>query len=242
MNTESLMIGAGGGLVGLLLGILLTQGSDLEEIEARMIKQIDERAAEQSEAVATQFASLSEQVSGLETAMAENATAGAGMGEAVTAQIDGAVSTLSGQLDTVSETVTSSINESIAAASAAQSEQLSSALDGHLSEIVTAVDQVTAATAPAPETVAETPEAPAEPEIEGVRPGQTEVLMNGKARVFVSSINVDEKSARVAVNGLSLQRLGGFEDVTFELDDKNCMLLLDDIVQGHVQMSVTCGE
>lgn len=242
MSNELVITGVGGGIVGLLVGVMIS-GTDTDDLEDRLIKEMDTRAAESSEAVATQFAALDEKLAGLQAAVAENAGASAGVGEAVRSQIEGAVTALSGKLDTVSETVTSSVGESIAAASAEQSEQISAALGGQLSEIATAVSQVSvAAAAPAASAPAPVPAAPPEPEIDGVRPGQTELLLDGRARIFVSAIDEAEGFARVAVNGVSMQELGGYEDVIFEIDGKRCVLLLDDIVEGHVQMSATCDE
>ena len=244
MSNEMVITGVGGGIVGLLVGVMIS-GTDTDDLEERMIKEMDTRAAEQLEATANQFAALDEKLAGLQAAVSDGSGANAQLGAAVSSQIEGAVTALSGKLDTMSETVASSVSESIAAASATQSEQLSAALGGQLSDIAAAVSQVSvAASAAAPSAVAAvaaTP-APAEPEIEGVRPGQTELLLDGMARVFVSSVDDAGGIARVAVNGLKMQELGGYEDVIFEIDGKSCVLLLDDVVEGHVQMSATCDD
>ena len=80
------------------------------------------------------------------------------------------------------------------------------------------------------------------PEIEGTRVGETEALLDGKVRVFVSGVDAAAQTVRVAINGLGMQTLGQYRGVSFDADGTSCELTLDGIVEGHVQMTASCAE
>lgn len=245
MSNPTVLVGVGGGIVGLLIGTMMS-GPDLGALETRLVDKIDAQGAAASEATVERLAALEEQLTGVQAAMDKAAEANDGVGAAVSTQIDGAVTSLSGKLDTVSQT----INESIASASASQTASFNEALGNGMNQITSAVSEISVAApaalaaveAPAAAAVEAQASAPAVVEISGVKVGQTENLLDGKARVFVSGLNAEASTARVAINGLSLKELGPYQNVTFDADGVPCTLVLDDIVQGHVQMSATCDE
>ena len=243
MSNQLILTGVGGGIVGLLIGSMLS-GPDLDDFEDRIVAQIESKSAASSEAVTDQLTGLSEKLAALEASVASTAEAGAANSGTMTDQISGAVEALSGKLDTVTESVSASVSQSIADASASQTKQISASLDSKLTELSSAIGSVASSASSTDATEAGTPvpQPPAVEEIDGARPGQTEILLDGKARIFVSSVDEEAGLARVAINGVSMQELGGYKDVIFSADGKECELLLDAIVQGHVQMSATCSE
>ncbi|MEM1300043.1 MAG: hypothetical protein AAGH68_12280 [Pseudomonadota bacterium] len=71
-------------------------------------------------------------------------------------------------------------------------------------------------------------------------PGQTAWLLDGKARVFVSGVDAEARTARVAVNGLSTAIVGGPQPVNFSAGGEMCTLSVADIVDGRVQLAASC--
>jgi hypothetical protein len=76
----------------------------------------------------------------------------------------------------------------------------------------------------------------------GTAAGETVTLLDGAVRIFVSGVDEEAGTARVAINGIETQILGTYEAVTFEHDGKTCELVLDNIAYGHVEMSPSCPE
>ena len=231
MSSEPLMYGAGGAVIGLLVGFLAggVDERDLAREVASRVK-VDEVAAAQAEqidAVNAKIDALEATLAGLDEGQNETA-----------AKVEEAVGTLSGQM----EEVAMSVREEIASTGEVQSSALGAMITAEMAKLSDTLEGTVAAVeAPATTEEAAAPaEAEVEVEIDGVRVGQTEWLMDGAARVFVSGIDEDAGTARVAVNGLGLAVLGSHEDVTFDHDGKTCTLILDGIVEGHVQVSAEC--
>ena len=84
--------------------------------------------------------------------------------------------------------------------------------------------------------------APAKDGPDGITVGRTMMLMDGKIRVFVSAVNGDEGTARVAVNGQTVSTLRPRRSVELEIDEKPCKVTLDGIDRGHVTLSAACEE
>ena len=70
----------------------------------------------------------------------------------------------------------------------------------------------------------------------------TVFLLDGDARVFVSAINFEAGTARVAVNGQDMQTVGAWHKPTFELGEKVCAVSVDGISAKSVQLSAACEE
>ncbi len=268
---NNVMFGIAGVVIGLFVGNMLS-GPNLDELESNITGKIDEGGAtaaetsaqltalderiaaiesaissnaEQSgaasEALTTKIdgavASLSDTVkSTVESAGTSNTeqlqaafSAQLGeMGEQLTGQIGGLGDTLGDTIGGLADSL-----PALAAAGGAAAAVATSTGDGEAAS--------TSETAAATEDEAK-PEPEPEIVIEGVKPGQTELLADGKIRVFVSGINQDEGIARVAVNGLGLVDLGGYEEVDVEVDGKSCLLVLEAIVEGHAQIAAECAE
>lgn len=72
-------------------------------------------------------------------------------------------------------------------------------------------------------------------------PGQTAWLLDGKARVFISGVDAEARTARVAVNGLNTAIVGGPQPVRFTSDGQTCTLSVADVVDGRVQLAASCN-
>ncbi|MCA8879663.1 MAG: hypothetical protein KDA73_06810 [Rhodobacteraceae bacterium] len=73
----------------------------------------------------------------------------------------------------------------------------------------------------------------------GLAPGETAMLGDGAAKVFVSAVSDKAKTARIAVNGFSLETVpsGG----TAAVAGTNCKVSVDQIDRGRVSLGYACG-
>ena len=252
------LVGTGAGIVGLLVGLAFGGPDDAliaNTVNSKVEAGIESAASASSE----QISAMSAEIAGLKAALATAAEAQGASETAINEKLDGAVAALTARMDAMSSEVgsaaaeassaqTADIAKLIGEASAAQTSQIESAISSGLDGLKGALSQM-AAIAPAAPSTSETAEAaatasaPAEPEIEGVRVGQTENLLEGKVRVFVSAVDTDAGTVRVAINGLGLQTVGQYNALDFNIDEETpCSLTLDAIVEGHVQLSASCAE
>lgn len=77
------------------------------------------------------------------------------------------------------------------------------------------------------------------PAATGIAPGAAMVLGDGAARVFLSGVSADGSSARVAINGQSLQVIPAGGKVPVEGTD--CTVSVDSIDRGRVAFGYACG-
>ncbi len=249
MSGNTLYVGGGAGIIGLVAGFLLGGPDEdklAEKIGAQLAagtEQVETASAEQFAEMNTALAALDARITGLNEQLAINAEQQAAGDVDAAEKLDAAVAALEARLGAVS----TELGEKMTASGAEQSAKLEAALAGGMANLQGAL--TTMATTPAPAATEPLVAAPQpqpqpvpEPVIEGTRVGETESLLGGAARVFVSGIDEAAGIARVAVNGTSVQMLGSYHEVVFEVDGKDCMLQLDDILQGHVQISASCAE
>jgi hypothetical protein len=73
----------------------------------------------------------------------------------------------------------------------------------------------------------------------GLAPGETAMLGDGAAKVFVSAVSDKAKTARIAVNGFTLQTVpsGG----TAAVAGTDCKVSVDQIDRGRVSLGYACG-
>lgn len=259
---NNVMFGITGVVIGLFVGNMLS-GPNLDGIEAS----IGEGSAAAGETSA-KLTALDERIAAIESAVSSNAEQSGAASEALTTKIDGAMASLSDTVKTTVESAGASNADRLEAAFGSQIGEMGNQLKGEIGGLGdeigsslgslkdslpalaaaagTAGVAAAAASSPAPSTddAPATPAAtaPSEPEIDGLKPGQTEMLADGKIRVFLSGINQDTGIARIAVNGLGLVDLGGYENVDVEVDGKSCALMLEGIVDGHAQIAAECPE
>lgn len=257
MADNNILIGAGAGIFGLLVGFGLG-GPDGDDIVDAVGAKLDTGIEASASAGSEQAAAMGAEIAELKTAIAGMADGQAASEAAMNEKLDAAVAALTGKIDGVSTTVGALVNEAgtlqtanlaalLTENSAVQTSQIEATLSGGMDSLKSSISQM-AALAPAAaedaaDATAETAAAaPAEPEIEGTKVGQTESLMDGKVRVFVSGLDAEAQTVRVAVNGLGLQTMGQYQPLKITVDDAACHLKLDGIEQGHVQMSASCPE
>lgn len=262
--SENLLFAGGAGLLGLMVGFLMG-GVDEDDLSAQVSQKVTAEMATTQPATAEQMAALSEALTTLGTEVAAvKSQVGAGAEQqaalsdtltalgaevaAVKTQLganaeqqaarSAAVQTLSEQLGTFS----TEVQQAVAVSSAEQIAKIEATLSTGLAELQGSLNSLATSAPAADAPSAEPKPAPAEPEIEGTRVGQTEILLGGAARVFVSGIDAEAGTARVALNGTETGIIGDWQVITFEVDGKDCRLKLDDVVQGHVQMTANCEE
>lgn len=79
------------------------------------------------------------------------------------------------------------------------------------------------------------------PDPEGLTPGATASLADGAVRVFVSAIDEEAGTARLAVNGLTTSRTAIGETLDVPTDSGPCAVTVTGIDRGHVTLIATCG-
>ena len=238
-NDTVLTIGAAA-FVGLAVGYFASEAS-----KTRLHDKLDSQIEAGVEATAAQVATLEGKITGLEKALAAVGTSQAESAAALDGKLDEAVKGLTARIDAVS----ADVGKAVADAGSAQTDQIEAALSGGMKDLQGSIAAL--ALAPAADDAGAGDDsldqtraaaAPAEPKIEGVTIGQTEYLMDGKVRVFVSSIMEEDGMARVAVNGQDVMLIGAWHDGDFLIGEVECNVTLDAIVEGHLQMSAACEE
>lgn len=263
MADNTFIVGGGAGIIGLIVGFL-AGGTDDGKLEKALTEKIEAGIESTTTASADGLSAMSDKIAGLEKALAAVTTAQSAATEAQSAsdaklsaalaavteaqaatdgKLDAAVKSLNDRIGTMSETLGKAVSD----AGAEQTAKLQDALGSGMAKLEGSLTALALPTAPAAdEGDAMAPEAPAEveaePEIEGITVGQTETLMDGKVRVFLSAVNDEDGTARVAVNGQDTMLIGSYHDGDFMIGEILCNVTLDAIVQGHVQMSAACTE
>lgn len=212
-------IAAGAAILGLLIGMglggsddtaLTEQASMQEELKAQ-VSALDERLV----AIEGRFDGLSEEIgslaSGIEGQSENFAAVSDRIGE-ISDTVSGAVSSLSedfsGRVSTLSEDISGTLSEKFGG--------LSSQLAAFRSAAPQGGESVSG---------------------EMVSPGETLMLGDGAARVFLSAVSSDSQSARVAINGTGLQTLRVGRSV--EID--GCQITLTGIEAPSAMIDGSCG-
>lgn len=257
MADNSFLVGAGSGIIGIMVGFLLSGAGD-DRVVNRLEKRINSGTERAVSAGAEQVDALNERIAGLEAALAEAGEAQAGSVAGLKEQLAGldsrigamdgkigdAVASLSGRIDAV----TASVGDAVAEAGSNQTARIEAALSEGLGKVAALAPAAAAGGAAAAASDGESAvAAPAETEAvveeaKGLGIGQTEYLMDGKVRVFVSSVNRDAGTARVAVNGQHMVMIGDWHDGDFMIGEVPCNVILDSMVDGLIQVSAACEE
>lgn len=255
MSTDYTTLGLGAA-VGLALGLgigAVTSNPDMTQLQNRFAEQVDAAGEGTSEAIAAvteKVDALAADVASMSESTSESISAGtAATGETLGA-IEEQIADLAEKTDAIQADIAeakearAAIREAATSSGDAMSETLAgiresiSALESRLAAIETG-----APAEPAPEAEAETAaaEPAAEPEPEGVTPGNVEMLADGALRVFVSAVDDADGTARVAINGIETQMLRVGRSARVDVDGQSCSVTLDGIDRGHVQLSGSCG-
>lgn len=220
---ENKILAAGvGAVAGIMFGYMLGGAGGGEPETA-----VTDGLAAQTEAIGA----IGEDVQGLSARLAT-------MEEAVANQI----SALSTKVDAMPDGVMAEVEKTTAGLEASLSGDIAALTDrlGEIAANAPAVDGPETAGQPAPAAATPAATTPVVSEAEGRGVGQTVLLLDGAARVFISSIDADEGTARVAINGLDVQTVGSWHEATFDAGGKFCTLAADSISSGKVALSASC--
>ncbi|KMK68683.1 hypothetical protein [Puniceibacterium sp. IMCC21224] len=219
----------GTGIVALIVGFALgnvtaPRGADMDAIGSL----IDDRLATSTEANTALSAGvdgLGDRLTAIETKMAEGGTSA----------LD-AISSLGGSIETAIANQSGSIGDQLAALS----ESIANVPAAPPAPKAEAAPENTQE-APEPESAESASTADDAPEAEGFSVGQTALFDDGKTRVFVSGISADGASARVALNGLTLESVTAGQSLPVG-DDSGCSVTIDSISQGRVALGYGCDS
>ncbi|MBK0399867.1 hypothetical protein H0I76_11755 [Limibaculum sp. M0105] len=246
-------------VVGLLVGSVASD--DGEEIHERIAAAIDEASAPVAglaggvDAVKADVASLVERLEAIESSIADAGTAAMSAGEhavaagaeahAVGRAFSAESSAIRSDIAALSSVVTSMASEMQARHAEMDKRRAEhhAAMQKYLAEnpgaAMPGMGMMTGAGAAAA-TAGASGAASAAPV--GARPGETVMLEDGAIRAFVSAVDGEAGTARVAVNGVEATELGLYgRDAEVTVDGKTCRVTLDGIDRGHVQLSADCG-
>lgn len=75
----------------------------------------------------------------------------------------------------------------------------------------------------------------------GMKPGNAVSLADGAVRVFLSSVDDQSGSARIAVNGVTTQRVAVGDSVEVSSGDQNCTVTVTGVGQGQAAFDAKCS-
>lgn len=210
-------------LIGLLIGYIAGSGGpSLADIDRTVTARVDAAGKAQAERVAaleTRVADIGKQV------------------DAVSAKVDSGSTALQGLSDRIGTDLGdlgTKLGDSVSAAGASNL----AALQGSLDRLKAALS---AAPAAAPTQGGAAPAAAATGAPVGSGAGETLILSNGAARVFVSRVDESAGEASVYVNGDATTLKVG-ETKAFSAGDQDCQVTLAALDRGHATLSGGCGS
>ncbi len=77
---------------------------------------------------------------------------------------------------------------------------------------------------------------------DGTAPGSVALLGDGVVRVFVSSVASDGSSARIAVNGVTTQKVAADDRIELEVDGRTCAVTVGGIGGNRVGLDYSCDS
>jgi uncharacterized coiled-coil protein SlyX len=201
-------IAAGAAIIGLLVGWGIGRSGKAELAER----------ADQQEALMAQVTTLEERLGAIE-----------GRFDGLSQQIESLSTGLQDQSDqmTAMSDEIGQVEQSVSDAMASLYSDISATMSEQLSSLTT---QLAAIQAPAQEAEAATGQI--------VLPGGTLMIGEGAARVFLSSVSADRQSARVAVNGFSLQTL----QIGQPIEAGGCEITLTGVEPPAAVIDASCGD
>lgn len=224
MSRNTLLAAACLLLVGLLVGYIAGSGGpSLADIDRTVTARVDAAGKAQADRVAaleTQVADLGKQVDAVSAKVESGSTALQGLTDRIGTDL--------GDLGT-------KLGDSVSAMGASNLAALQSGLDRLKSTLSAAPAAAPASGGAAAPTAAATG-APA-----GNGAGETLVLSNGAARIFVSRIDDAAGEATVYVNGAATTLKVG-ETKAFSANDQDCQVTLAALDRGHATLSGGCGS
>jgi hypothetical protein len=234
---RTVLVGAGAGIVGLLLGLAIGW-SGRSELEARAAAQDEIRA---------QVAALTETVAGIETRLGGVAEQVTALGASQAGGIENLAKRLEGAVAGAGTTLSDSLGDELASLRALAESQAGN-LEGVAKQLEGAAAAIGSSTSEALgenlerlrvgiATLARTGEGEtAAGTGEALSIGQTAELADGKLRVFLSAVDTAAGTARVAVNGTALSEVSMTEPV----EAGDCKLELTGVAEGGATFNAAC--
>ena len=206
------LIGIGAGVVGLLLGLVIG-GSGRSELEARLGQQ--EEIASGVAALSERVGELDGRIGGVEQALAGFRDEHSGAIERLTQRLEGMGTSLGGAVTDVGSKVSEALSGDL--------DEIKSQVAGLAERAAARVEQAAIAVAPSGEGTA-------------VDVADTATLGDGKLRVFLSGVDPEAGTARVAINGTALTVL----KMSVPVEAEDCTVTLTGIGEGGATINAAC--
>ncbi|BBU57285.1 hypothetical protein KU6B_35500 [Mameliella alba] len=236
MSNTSLLLGAGGLVIGVLAGVAFSGSdspADLRKVIDDTVVPAQEAAEKAAKAHGEQLAALQKRLDALETGLAENAP-----------DMSALTAGLSKEMTTKLDDLRTKLGDDIAKTSAAQAETIKTSL-ADLSKGIEETTRVAAAAAAAPADAG--PDATEVPEpdsgmasADALSVGDTALFADGAVRAFVSRIDPAGGSVRLSVNG-SLVTLGAGGSTPVSMDGRDCSVTVASMSDRGVTLGSDCG-
>lgn len=225
MNNQSVVIGGGALVLGLILGVAVS-GARVDGKVAQAMSKMDEFAETADAAQQEALSAIDTRFGALEAQISEATDATAALGDDVGAQMTEMQQGLVAQI----EAVTASAEAKVAT--------LRDELAAAASE---AAEVETTAAEPAPTVDIAVPAPPVDMAVAATRSvGETAVLAEGALRVFVSRLDADAGMARLSINGSDTTLALG-EATTVSLESGDCAVSVISIGADGAALASDCG-
>lgn len=233
MASNALVYGAGGGVVGLLIGLFAGSGGPSEEDMSAAVtgamRPAQEASATAAQSTADALAALDERLAAIEEGMAANAPDMEALKTAISEEVSAAVGG-----------VQSALSEEIAATGSAQSTRLDEALAQISAGMEESARVAAAAVASAvPGTSGEATAAGDTTVSEALGVGRTALFADGAVRVFVSRIDPEGGSVVLAFKGEQVT-LGSGGSVKVALGGGSCTVSVMGLSENGVTLGSDC--
>lgn len=215
MKNQSVVIGGGALILGLILGIAVS-GARVDDKIADAMSRVDEAANTAASVQQEAMAAVEERFGALETQLGDTAAAAAELTAGLGAQMTEMQQGLAAQIEAVSQSAEAEV--------AALRDALASA------PVAGAGDAVESIAAPASDA------AP----VATKTVGETAVLADGALRVFVSRLDAEAGAARLSINGADTTLAVG-EASTVSLESGDCVVSVVSLGADGVSLASDCG-
>lgn len=215
MKNQSVVIGGGALILGLILGIAVS-GARVDDQIARAMDRVDEAANAAASAQQEAMAAVEERFGALETQLGDAAGAAAELSDGIGAQMTEMQQSLAAQIEAVTQSAEAEV--------AALRDAMASA------PVVGSNDAAESTAAPASDATA----------VATKTVGETAVLADGELRVFVSRLDAEAGAARLSINGADTTLAVG-EASTVSLASGECAVSVVSLGADGVSLASDCG-
>jgi hypothetical protein len=239
MSNTQYVWGAGGLVVGVLIGTLIGGGPSEKDVQYAVSKAIaksQEAAAAGDKARTEAMAAIQSQLESLQKSVSDSSGAASDQASSMSDRL----AALEKSVKDNAGAVSSDVGEKLAQLGAVVEKGLGETRDRVAALAAPKADSgATEETGAEPSKPAAAAAAPSAAPADGLGAGETRVLADGALRVFVS--RVDDGSAKLFVNGGSRTATAG-ESFAVETDGGSCTVKVGQIGGGKVEIGGQCGE